>query len=79
MIYKVKDPDQKIVIFRSILKDNNVRIRIQIQCHAIIVEWFLRRCHLGNVNMEYRDENSILDKIDKKQIYMDFYYKDLKF
>ena len=34
---------------------------------------------LDSVNMAYRDEVQTLDQIHQKQIFLDFYYQDLKF
>ena len=40
---------------------------------------YYRRCRLIQLNMVYRDEDSILDQIYEKQIFSAFYYEDLKF
>ena len=34
---------------------------------------------LDSFNMTYRDEDSMLDQICQKQIFLDFYYDDLKY
>ena len=48
----------------------------QIQRYAIIIEQFLRIWRLGQLNMVYRDEDSILGQLYQKQICEDFYYDD---
>ena len=45
----------------------------------IIINRFRGEDILNSFIMAYRDEDSILDQIHKKQIYSAFYYEDLKF
>ena len=41
------------------------------------VNSFCQDVILDSVDMAYRDENNILEKIYKKQIFSDFYYEGL--
>ena len=43
------------------------------------MNWFWGDVVLVSSNMTYRDENSIIDQIYQKQIFLDVYYEDLKF
>ena len=46
------------------------------QCHAFRWEQFCTYVVLDRVNMASRDENSILDQIYEKQIFLDLYYEN---
>ena len=61
---------------KTAFKTKNMKIKLKYSVMQSDWNSFRGDVVLDSVNVAYRDEDSILDQIYLKQIFLDFYYED---